>query len=378
MTRRIFLCLTAAIVALPSAYGQRWTEEAARGWYAKQPWLVGANYIPANAINELEMWQAETFDPKRIDTELGWAENLGMNTMRVYLHDLAWKQDPTGFRKRIDAFLAIAARHKIKPMFVLFDSCWDPFPQLGKQRAPTPGVHNSGWVQSPGAEALQDRSQHPRLEAYVKGVVGAFAKDDRILAWDIWNEPDNTNNSSYGKKEPANKIALVEELLPKAFEWARSAKPSQPLTSGVWRGDWSSDDKLSKTDRIQLTMSDVITFHSYEAPEVFEKRVQSLLRFNRPILCTEYMARGNKSTFEGSLPLGKKHNVAMVNWGLVAGKTQTFLPWDSWQKPYVDREPAIWFHEVFQTDGRPYKQEEVDLIRSLTGKGKAKAATSGR
>jgi hypothetical protein len=378
MTRRIFLAIAIFVLTLPSAYGQRWTEEQARAWYAKQPWLVGANYIPATAINELEMWQADTFDPKRIDTELAWAESIGMNTMRVFLHDLAWKQDAPGFRKRIDTFLSIAAKHKIKPMLVLFDSCWDPFPQLGKQRAPTPGVHNSGWVQSPGAEALQDRSQYPRLEEYVKGVVSAFAKDNRILAWDMWNEPDNTNNSSYGKKEPANKIALVEELLPKTFEWARSAKPTQPLTSGVWRGDWTSEDKLSKTDRIQLNMSDIISFHSYEAPDVFEKRIQSLQRYNRPILCTEYMARGNKSTFEGSLPVGKKHNVAMVNWGLVAGKTQTFLPWDSWQKPYVGREPAIWFHEVFHRDGRPYKQEEVDLLRAMTGKAKAKTAASGK
>src|SRR5688572_24137605 len=119
MTRRIFLAIAIFVLTLPSAYGQRWTEEQARAWYAKQPWLVGANYIPATAINELEMWQADTFDPKRIDTELAWAESIGMNTMRVFLHDLAWKQDAPGFRKRIDTFLSIAAKHKIKPMLVL-------------------------------------------------------------------------------------------------------------------------------------------------------------------------------------------------------------------------------------------------------------------
>ena len=377
MTRRGFVVAILLLTALP-AIAQRWSEEAARAWYAKQPWLVGANYIPANAINELEMWQEDTFDPKRIDTELGWAESIGMNTMRVYLHDLLWQQDSAGFRKRIDTFLSIAAKHQIRPMFVLFDSCWDPFPKLGKQRAPTPGVHNSGWLQSPGADALKDPAQYPRLEAYVKGVVGAFANDDRILAWDIWNEPDNPNRSSYAKSEPPDKVAYIETLLPKAFEWARAAKPKQPLTSGVWKGDWSSDDKLTKVDRIQLEMSDVISFHSYEAPNVFESRIKSLLRYNRPLLCTEYMARGNESTFQGSMPLGKQHNVAMINWGLVAGKTQTNLPWDSWQKPYTDREPAIWFHEVFHTDGRPYKQEEVDFLRQITGKAKAKSAAGGR
>lgn len=377
MRRRCFVAFLWLSLALP-AFAQRWTEQAARDWYAKLPWLVGANYNPASAINELEMWQADTFDPKRIDLELGWAESIGMNTMRVYLHDLVWQQDSAGFRKRIDTFLSLAAKHRIRPMFVLFDSCWDPFPKLGKQRAPTPGVHNSGWVQSPGSDALRDASQHARLEAYVKGVVGAFANDDRVLAWDVWNEPDNMNTSSYGKQEPASKVALVEALLPKVFAWARAAKPRQPLTSGVWRGDdWSSDDKLTKMDRIQLDNSDVISFHSYEAPNKFEQRIRSLQRFNRPLLCTEYMARGNKSTFQGSMPIAKPLKVAMINWGLVAGKTQTNLPWDSWQKPYTDREPAIWFHEVFHTDGRPYKQEEVDFIRSMTGKGKAKSAAAG-
>ena len=152
------IVITVGFAFCSQAQTTRWKEKAANDWYAQQPWLVGSNYIPSYAINELEMWQADTFDPKRIDTELGWAESLGLNTMRVFLHDLLWKQDPEGFKKRIDIFLNIAQKHKIKPLFVLFDSCWDPNPKLGKQHAPTPGVHNSGWVQSPGAAALKDPS----------------------------------------------------------------------------------------------------------------------------------------------------------------------------------------------------------------------------
>jgi hypothetical protein len=361
-------CVVALAVGVSAfAQTQRWTEAKAAKWYANEPWLVGSNYIPATAINELEMWQADTFDPKRIDLELGWAESLGMNTMRVFLHDLLWQQDAVGFKQRIDAFLRIASKHGIKPMFVLFDSCWDPAPKLGKQRAPKPGVHNSGWLQSPGAEALRDPSQYPRLEAYVKGVVGAFGHDQRVLAWDLWNEPDNTNGSSYGKLEPANKVELVLNLLPKVFEWARAAGVRQPLTSGVWKGDWSNAEKLSPMEKIQLENSDVISFHNYGRPAEFEQRITWLKAYRRPILCTEYMARGNGSTFQGSLPIAKKYDVAAYNWGLVAGKTQTYLPWDSWQRPYTDREPAVWFHEVFRTDGTPYRQQEVDLIRRLTG-----------
>jgi len=344
----------------------RWPEATASEWYGRQPWLVGSNYIPANAINELEMWQAETFDPNTIDKELGWAESLGMTTMRVFLHDLAWQQDAAGYRDRIDRFLQIATRHRIKPLFVLFDSCWDPDPKLGRQRDPKPGVHNSGWLQGPGARALQDPGEYPRLKAYVTGVVKAFGKDPRVLGWDVWNEPDNTNTNSYGSVEPKNKVELVLALLPQVFEWSREAGAEQPLTSGVWKGDWSTDDKLSPMERVQLERSDVISFHNYDSGAEFEKRIKWLQRYGRPILCTEYMARGNGSTFQGSLPIAKKYKVAAINWGFVAGKTQTYLPWDSWQKPYVDREPSVWFHEIFKQDGTPYKQEEVALIRSLT------------
>jgi Cellulase (glycosyl hydrolase family 5) len=351
----------------------RWTEKEATDWYARQPWLVGSNYIPADAINELEMWQADTFDPKRIDLELGWAEAIGLNTMRVFLHDLLWQQDAEGLKKRIDTFLQIAAKHHIKPLFVLFDSCWDPEPRLGKQHAPRPGIHNSGWVQSPGAKALQDPAQYARLEAYVKGAVGAFAKDDRVLGWDVWNEPDNGNGGSYQDLEPKNKNELVLVLLPRAFAWARAAHPTQPLTSGVWKDDWAVQEKLGPGAKIQIESSDVISFHSYDKPEVFEKKVLSLQQYCRPILCTEYMARGNGSTFQGTLPIAKKYNVAAINWGLVAGKTQTYLPWDSWQHPYTDGEPAVWFHEIFRTDGTSYRVEETAFIKQITGRGTAAA-----
>jgi hypothetical protein len=369
-TLTLIIALAGAMAALipASADTARWSEAKANAWYAKQPWLVGSNYTPATAINELEMWQADTFDAASIDKELGWAEGLGMTTMRVFLHDLPWQQDPAGFRARIDRFLDIASKHHIRPLFVLFDSCWDALPKLGPQHAPTPGVHNSGWVQAPGAKALSDPAQYPRLRTYVTGVVGAFAKDTRVLGWDVWNEPDNGNGGSYAKDEPKNKVDLVLALLPQVYQWAREAGAEQPLTSGVWKGDWSSDDKLSPMERIQLEQSDVISFHNYDSGAEFEKRIVWLQRLQRPIICTEYMARGNGSTFQGSLPVAKKYNVGAINWGFVAGKTQTYLPWDSWKTPYVNgREPAVWFHEVLRQDGTPYKQEELDLIRSLTG-----------
>ena len=348
---------------------QRWTEAQANAWYDAQPWLVGANYVPSDAINQLEMFQAATFNPALNDKELGLAESIGMNTLRVFLQDQLWTSDPNGFKDRLNQFLAIAARHHIRPILVLFDSCWDPNPRLGPQHPPIPGVHNSGWVQSPGKKRLLNPAAEPELKAYVQGVVAAFAKDNRILAWDVWNEPDNSGRDS--PNDVSAKIVRVNQLLPEVFDWARAMNPTQPLTSGVWQGNWSDPAKESATTAIQLAQSDIISFHSYGWPEEFEARIQELRPLHRPILCTEYMARGNGSLFDLILPIARSEHVAAINWGLVAGKTQTYLPWDSWQRPYVLTEPAVWFHDVFRQDDTPYRQHEVDLIRQLTGRGQA-------
>jgi hypothetical protein len=346
----------------------RWTPTEAKAWAQHQPWVTGGNFLPSNAINQLEMWQPETFDPVTIDRELGWAEGVGMKTMRVFLHDLLWQQDAAGMKQRMETFLTIAAKHHIKPVFVFFDSCWDPYPKLGPQRPPIPGVHNSGWMQSPGKVALMDPAQEPRFEAYIKGVVGAFAKDDRILAWDLWNEPDNTNGPGYHRMEPLDKVARVDELLPKVFAWARSQNPIQPLTSGLWDSDWTSLDTMNVTARIQATESDIISFHNYGWPEGFEHAIQELQQFDRPILCTEYMARSAGSTFDTILPIAYKYHVGAINWGLVVGKSQTNLPWDSWTRPYVVEEPTVWFHDVFHQDGTPYRQHEAKLLREYNSK----------
>jgi hypothetical protein len=226
-------------------------------------------------------------------------------------------------------------------------------------------------VQSPGAKALDDPSQYPRLKEYVQGVVGAFAKDDRILGWDVWNEPGSHGGGDYAKSELkyADKMARVTALLPQAFDWAREANPSQPLTSGVWEIDTSKDESaVEEIQRIQLRESDIITFHNYSWPEDFKSEVAWLRRFHRPVICTEYMARSVGSTFDTILPIAKQEHVGAINWGFVAGKTQTYYPWESWEHPYVKNQPPVWFHEVLHSDGKPYRQAEVDLIRQLTGK----------
>ena len=337
----------------------RWPRERAHAWYRQHGGFLGCNYAPSTAVNQLEMWEAETFDPATIDRELGWAAGLGFNSIRVFLHNLLWEDDAAGLIGRMEKFLSIASHHGIGVMFVLFDSVWNPFPEKGK-REYKPGVHNSGWLQSPGLEILRDVGRHDSLEGYVKGVMSHFANDARIHVWDLFNEPCNRNLASYGAHEPENKADLSLALLRKVFGWARAAGVSQPLTAGVWIGEWS-DEAIKELDRFMLEQSDVITFHNYESPEEMERRILQLQRFGRPILCTEYMARGLNNRFDNILPIFRKYDVSGYSWGLVAGKTQTNYAWDSWSVTY-DGEPNLWFHDIFHVDGTPYREEEVNFL----------------
>jgi hypothetical protein len=360
------LIASCCLAADEKGANQRWSVEKASQWYAGQPWLVGANFTPSTAINQLEMWQADTFDPETIDRELGWAEDLGMNFMRVFLHDLLWQQDSEGFLQRVDQFLAIADKHHIKIMFVPLDSVWDPFPKLGQQRAPKPHVHNSGWVQSPHIDLLKDPARHHELEGYIKGLLIRFKQDPRVLLWDLYNEPDNHNNNSYGQFEPKNKKELAVQLLHKLFQWGWEVRPDQPLSVGLWKGSWE-EGKLDETTRIAVDCSDVITYHSYGAFKDLKARTELLFTYNRPLICTEYMARPVGSTFMCALPYFKEHRIGACNWGFVAGKTQTQYPWDSWEKKYT-AEPPLWFHEILRPDGSPYDENEVEFIKMMTGK----------
>ncbi len=368
---RIFALSLCFFIPATLSARDRWTEKQANDWYAKQPWLVGCNFSPSTAINQLEMWQKETFDPETIDRELGWAEQIGFNSVRVFLHNLLWDQDRDGFLKRFEQFLEIADKHGIGVMVVPLDGVWDPHPKLGKQREPRPHVHNSGWVQAPGAEILGDPERHDELRPYIVGLISRYRNDRRIQVWDLFNEADNPVSRSYGaegtKEEIPNKAEMATMLMKKLFRWAREANPSQPLTIGIWRGDTSSHKVLSDYNRIAIEQSDVISFHDYANLDLVKRRVNELKRYNRPLLCTEYMARPAGSRFDPILGYFKKEKIAAYNWGFVAGKTQTNYPWDSWDRKYT-AEPKVWFHEIFRKDGTPYIPEEVEYIKRLTGK----------
>lgn len=343
-----FIYLGLALSAHLSAQSPRiWTEAQALKWQAHNGWRAGANYLPATAINQLEMWQSETFDPITIDKEFGWAQGIGMSVMRIFLHDLAWKADPEGFKQRMKKVLTIAERHHIVVLFTLLDDCWNPEPKIGPQPTPKPGVHNSGWMRSPHISIHNDPARWQELEPYVKDVLTSFRNDRRIYMWDLYNEPGNSgyDNGSL-------------PLLKKVFEWAWEVRPSQPLTAGIWNAG------LTDLQEFQLKNSDVISFHSYGNPNDLLGILKTLPQ-NRPAVCTEYMARTVGSTFENYLPILKKRNITAINWGLVSGKSNTIFPWGS---PEGSPEPATWFHDIFRPDGSAYLTRETDLIAYFTGK----------
>lgn len=364
--------ITVPFIEHDAELAYRWSQSKAQEWFDKNGWVVGCNYIPSNAINQLEMWEEATFSPALIDKELSLAANVGFNTVRVFLHQLLWEENAEGFLNRIDEFLRIASKHGIKTMLVLFDSVWDPFPKLGKQPQPKQNVHNSGWVQCPGYDILNDPSRYDELYSYVHGIVSHFKNDERVLIWDLFNEPDNMNLTSYKDDDYAHhKAELSMLLLKKTINWVRVINPIQPITMAPWKEDWSSDDVLTALDNYMFTHSDIISFHCYEDKKDMEKRILALQRFGRPMLCTEYMARPFKSTFKEILPLLKKYNVGAYNWGLVEGKTQTHCPWDSWSKKY-DNEPELWFHDIFRKNGEPYIAEEIGFLKQITKQKKQK------
>ena len=351
MNRLLIIALFLVTTSSLNAQSKRWTPDKANAWYQQQGWIRGCNFQPSTAINQLEMFQADTFDPQTIDKELGWAEGLGLNAMRVYLHHVAWTSDQAGFKKRLDQYLQISTKHGIKTILVFFDDCWNDEYHPGKQPEPKPGVHNSGWVRDPGSMILTHADSLPMLERYVNDVLTTFKNDPRILLWDLYNEP---GNSGYINKSLP--------LLKAVFNWARDVDPSQPISAGLW--NW--DTNFSELNQFQLENSDVVTYHNYVYVDQHKKRIDELRQSNRPLICTEYMARRNGSLFQTIMPILKQENIGAINWGFVSGKTNTIYAWDT---PIPSgKEPELWFHDIYRTDGTPFSEDEVAKIKALTGK----------
>lgn len=387
MKRVTILCCLLTVVLVSAQNGindsipvpGRWSKEKINKWYDKQPWLVGSNYVPATAINQIEMWQASTWNPERIDLELSWAEEIGMNTLRVFLHDLVWADDEEGLYSRMDEFLTICKKHKIKPWFVFFDDCHHPNPKLGVQPLPVKAYHNSGWNNSPARELAErysigkaTKEEVARLKGYVQHTMKRFKNDKRVLLWELYNEPgrDNRLGGSFGDRS--------NQLVYDSWVWAREINPSQPITS-------TTEGSVGKINiKINRINSDLHSLHSYSNWEKVKKNTVGPYEVDgRPILLTEWLARNNGSTVAELLPKLKEEKIGAVNWGFVSGKTGTVWAWSSLKGRDVEKEradgnvihpgeefpePKVWFHDLFRFDGTPFDENETKIYKELTKK----------
>ncbi len=365
----------------------RWSEERINAWYADQPWMVGCNYLPANAINQIEMWQESTWSPEVIEKELDIAQGIGMNLLRVYLHDMVWADDAKGLYKRMDQFLDICEERGMRVCFVFFDDCHHAWPKLGEQPLPVRAYHNSGWVNSPArelalryADGKATKAEIKDLKGYVQKTMKRFAKDPRVAMWEVYNEPGQGNSS--GETNDANSFIGdgSNRLLLDSWRWAREVAPTQPITA-------PTNGCVGKRNiAINRANSDILSLHAYGTADEMRAMIADHQGDNRPVFVSEWLARNRNNVFE-SLPLMKEMNAANACWGFVAGKSGTIWPWSTRQKEGSREarnlreereagnvikpgdtfpEPKVWHHDLFRIDGTPYDQKEIDVFKKLT------------
>lgn len=333
---------------------KKWSEESIKKWWDAQKWQVGTNFFTSNAVNDIEMWMDATYDPERIRQDLSMLDWAGLNSVRVFLSYVVWKNEGSVFEKNFDNFLQIAADAGFTVVPILFDDCaFDngSDPVYGPQPEPIYGVHNSRWVPSPGFAIQDDPNQLEACKDYVDAMVGAHSKDSRILFWDLYNEPGNTG-----------RCEKCLPLLVKAFEWARAHDPIQPITSGAW----NFEESFVNVNSTLFELSDIISIHTYSPIEVTRQRVEMAKRYNRPVLVTEWLHRPLNNTYETHLPYFHQEKIGIWQGGAIQGRIQTHLNWDTMGKDGIpDPNPDLWQHDILYPDGTPYRQGEIDLIRSL-------------
>lgn len=392
MPNRVAPEQVSAALGQPTAYQAvpgRWPVDKIQAWYDALPWLSGTNYYPATAINQIDMWQASTWDPETIEKEMQWSEELGFNTHRVYLHDLVWADDEAGLYARMDWFLDCCVRHKCRPFFVFFDDCHFPTAQLGDQPAVIPAYHNSGWLTCPRRDTAikfskgeASADEIARLKGYVQRTMEHFRDDERILCWELYNEPgrgdgDQENAEHRGDLGYEGFGDGSCKLVHESWVWARAVAPTQPICS-------TSDGCVGDMNwTINAMNSDMHSIHNYAKADNVRAQVERWRQDDaRPLLMTEYMARTTGSTFQDIMPVLKELDVAAINWGFVAGKSGTIWPWSSRERDGVFQdadklraagevlapgdsypEPDLWFHDIMREDGSPFAADEITCIK---------------
>jgi len=349
-------------------------------WYNSHPLLIGFNYIPRYAVNFMEMWIEEKFDIVIIEEELSWAVQRGYNSLRTNIPMCLYEDDCEGLTSRINTFLDVCQRHNISVMLCPLDDC-EFGGLIGKEslQEPIPRVHNSRAVGSPGRAVILDPSQWHRVESFIRYVIRTWGGDSRILLWDLWNEPGNSWEFTPTGTRVIDQHAQFEEnalrLMELVFTWARQEYPLQPLSTSAWHVPDPFFDNIEEDsspmialshpiDQRAMQLSDVITIHAYCGEALLRSILTKCSLYNKPLMLTEWMARHADSRFENLLPVLEEFQVGSYQWGLVAGRSQTYLPWPHVAEKFQDSQ--TWFHDVLNADGTAHDVEEMAILKNFS------------
>jgi hypothetical protein len=321
---------------------QRWTVTRAHEYMQSYGVIKGCNFVPSYCKSPMQHFI--DFREDIIRKELGYAKKAGLNSIRLWIPCFAWQSDRQTFYQVLDKYLEICNEMQFSIMATL--TCYsikkDTFQEKleVKPQRFYPGVH----IQPLEIEGIYRREADdwPVIREYYQEITKRYGDNRTIIVWDLYNEAWEKDRD------------LQEHL----FQWVREVDPGQPLTAC-----WGAHD-----------YSDVITFHTYQPPGgkkrdelpgllSFEEEINYALSYNRPVLCTEWLARTFGNNFQNVLPVFAAYNIGFYFWGLVAGSGQYRFPWN-W--PEGAPEPYLWFHEILYPDGHPYKREEIDMIRDFT------------
>ena len=351
---------------------KKWSKEKAWEWYNSRPFIRGCNYMSADCANRIDQWQALGFE-ERFETtekELKLMQELGFNSVRLILEYVVWEKEHDSFLERFERYISLCAKYGISCMIVLANDCMPPKTELWKM--PDVGVQNYDWGYHGGRRHSQhgghncpaphyyfdDEKYRDSYFEMVKEIVTLYKDDPRILMWDLFNEPGNSNREE-----------ITMPYLVRMFETVREINPSQPLTVGAWWFD-SNDFHTSKLNEYALENSDIITYHCYNTYVEHVKLIKYLKGFGRPLVNTEWLARCTGNSVFENFPLFYLENIGCYNWGFVAGKYQTYEPYEAhWNWYYNDPNAPIdftkWFHDLYRPSHKPYDPRETELIRKF-------------
>lgn len=350
-----------------------WTKERAWKWYNDHAWIRGCNYMSADCANRVDQWQEYGFEERFVTTEkeLTLMAEIGYNSIRIIPEFIVWKKEHDGFMARFERYIELAAQKGISCMVVLGNDCMPPYEEalkrmhLGEQHVDW-GYHGGrkvsqhGSFDGSGYSVLDNPEYAKEYYEFVRELVETYKNDERIIIWDVFNEPGNSKRDS---------MSLPH--LKKFFEIIRAIDPIQPLTVGIWSQN-TELDKLMDIEKYGLENSDIVSYHNYGTYETNIQELQLLKKLERPVVNTEWLNRCGGNTIEELFPLFYLEKVGCYNWGFVAGKYQTYEPWNGvWDgykehpEYYDNFDFTKWLHDLYRPSLNPYNPKEIEIIKKF-------------